>query len=119
MATEFVLSTGKKVTLREKKGQHHFIERRLLATSIGEGGQNLGGLMSTVTIQTIVAIEAIDGSPVKTPEDLAGIYELMDNFTYEEWAELEKKSLPADVQKKIDEAAKNSQTSPGFADASN
>lgn len=116
---EIVLSTGKKVGLREKKGQHHFIERRLLATSIGEGGQNIGGLMSTVTIQTIVAIESIDDEKVKTPNDLSGIYELMDNFTYDEWAELEKKALPADVQKKLDEAAKNSQTSVGSVTESN
>lgn len=116
---EVTLSTGKKVGLREKKGQHHFIERRLLATTIGDGGQNIGSLMSTVTIQTIVAVESIEGEKVKTPEDLKGIYELMDNFSYEEWAELEKKALPAEVQKKLDEAAKNLQNSPGSETASN
>ncbi|MDR6883021.1 hypothetical protein [Bacillus sp. 3255] len=117
--SEIILSTGKKVGLRQKKGQHHFIERRLLATTMGDGGSNLGGLMSTVTIQTIVAIESIEGENVKTPEDSAGIFELMDRFDYEEWSELEKKSMPAEVQKKLDEAAKNSQTNPGSAIASN
>ncbi|MCP1306484.1 hypothetical protein [Paenibacillus tyrfis] len=116
---EITLSTGKKVGLREKKGQHHFIERRLLASSIGEGGQNLGSIMSTVAVTTIVSIESIDGEKVKTPDDLTGIYELMDNFTYDEWNELEKKSLPADTQKKLDEAAKNLQNSDGSDNESN
>ncbi|MDO3680638.1 hypothetical protein [Paenibacillus ehimensis] len=116
---EITLSTGKKVGLREKKGQHHFIERRLLSTSIGEGGQNLGGIMSTVAVSTIVAIESIDGEKVKTPEDLTGIYELMDHFTYAEWAELETKAQPVGMQKKLDEAAKNLQSSTGSGNESN
>jgi hypothetical protein len=116
---EITLSTGKKVAQREKKGQHHFIERSLLANCMKEGGQNLGGIMSTVTIQTVVGIQSVDGMPVKIPEKLAEVFELMDNFTYEEWAELETKSLPKEAQAKLEEAAKNLQTSPGSETASN
>lgn len=110
---EITLSTGKKVTLREKKGQHHLIERRLLAASMADGGQNLGGALSMVTIQTVVSVESVDGDKVKIPENLAGIYELMDNFTYDEWNELETKNLPKAMQDKLAELAKNLPASPG------
>lgn len=110
---EITLESGKRVGIREKKGQHHFIERSLLASCMKEGGQNLGGIMSTVTIQTVVGVESVNGLPVKLPDNLAGVFEVMDNFTYEEWAELEKKSLPKDVQEKLDEAAKNLQSKTG------
>lgn len=110
---EITLSTGKKVTLREKKGQHHFIERRLLATCMGEGGQNIGGVLSTVTIQTVVGIAAVDGNKINIPENLAGVYEVMNEFTYDEWNELETKNLPKEAQEKLAEMAKNSLSSPG------
>jgi hypothetical protein len=116
---EITLSTGKKIGIRQKKGQHHFIERKLLATCGGEGGQNMGGIMSTIAIQTIVGIESIDGKEVNVPHDEAGIFELMDQFTYEEWDELERNSLPANLKKKIEESAKNSQTSTGSDNESN
>jgi hypothetical protein len=116
---EITLSTGKKVTPREKKGQHHFIERRLLASCMSEGGQNIGGVMSTVTIQTVVGIAAVDGSKVDIPQNLAGVYELMNEFTYDEWNELETKMLPKAAQDKLAELAKNSQSSPGSEIASN
>jgi hypothetical protein len=116
---EVPLSTGKKVTLREKKGQHHFIERNLLASCMGQGGQNMGGILTTMTIQTVVGIAAIDGDVVNTPLTLAEVYELMNNFTYDEWAELETKSMPKAVQDKMAELAKNSQTSPGSETVSN
>lgn len=111
--TEITLSTGKKVTLREKKGQHHLIERRLLAACMDDGGQNLGGALSMVTIQTVVSVGAINGDRVKIPDNLADIYELMDNFTYEEWNELETKNLPKAMQDKLAEMAKNSPASLG------
>ncbi|WP_019123640.1 hypothetical protein [Brevibacillus massiliensis] len=109
---EITLSTGKKVTLRQKKGQHHFIERNLLAACAGEGGQNIGGMALSVAVQTIVSIEAIDGEKVDTPTNLAGVYEFMDQFTYQEWNELEMKSISKEDQEKI-EAAKNLLNSPG------
>ncbi|MCG9966866.1 hypothetical protein L9W92_02175 [Pelotomaculum terephthalicicum JT] len=88
---DITLSTGKIVTPREKKGQHHFIERRLLATCMSEGGQNIGGIMSTVTIQTVVGVAAVNGEKMDVPEGLAGVLELMSEFTYDEWNELETK----------------------------
>lgn len=111
---EITLSTGKKVTLREKKGQHRFIEKRLMATCMGEGGQNLGGVMTALTISSIVSIEAINGEKVSIPTDISQIFELMSNFEYDEWNEFELKSAPKEVQDKLEELAKNSQPSPGF-----
>jgi hypothetical protein len=105
--SEITLSTGKKVIVREKRGQDHFIERRLLANCSGEGGANFGGMQLTVTIQTMIGITSVDGEEVKTPEDLAGIFEFMDKFTYDEWNELEKQRLPKDLQEKLEKAAKN------------
>lgn len=107
------LSTGKKVTQREKRGQHHFIERKLLATCMGEGGQNIGGALSAVTIQTIIGIGAIDGESINPPADLSGVFEVMDKFSYEEWAELESKMLPRETQEQLAAAAKNLANSPG------
>jgi len=116
---EIVLSTGKKIGLREKKGQHHFIERRLLATCGGEGGQNVGGVMSSLAIQAIVRIDTIDGNKVSIPEDEAGIFVLMDNFTYEEWDEFERLTLPQNLKVSIEQAAKNLPTSLGSETESN
>ncbi|WP_027416208.1 hypothetical protein [Aneurinibacillus terranovensis] len=116
---EITLSTGKKVVMREKRGQHHFIERALLAICIKEGGQNIGGILSTVAIQTVVGLASVDGEAIVTPSDLAGVYGVMDHFTYEEWTELEKEALPKEAKEKLDEAAKNLQTPPGSATVSN
>ncbi|MGF9909488.1 hypothetical protein [Brevibacillus porteri] len=107
------LSTGKKVTQREKRGQHNFIERKLLATCMGEGGQNIGGALSAVSIRTIIGIEAVDGEAVTIPSDLAGVFEVMDKFGYEEWNELESKMLPKETQEQLAAAAKNLANSPG------
>ncbi|KKX52564.1 MULTISPECIES: hypothetical protein [Brevibacillus] len=107
------LSTGKTITLRQKKGQHRFIEKRLLATCMGDGGQNLGGLLSVMTISAIVSIEAIDGEAVSIPTNLGEVFELMANFEYDEWEEFERKAAPREVQEKLEELAKNSQPSPG------
>lgn len=107
------LSTGKEITLRQKKGQHKFIEKRLLATCMGEGGQNLGGILTSMTIAAIVSIEAIDGEKVTIPTNIGEVFELMSNFEYDEWDEFEMKLAPAAVQAKLEELAKNSQASPG------
>lgn len=108
------LSTGKVITKRVKKGQHHFMERALLAACMSEGGQNIGGVMSTMTVQNIFSIGTIDGEEIKPPKDLGDVYEIMDNFTYDEWAEFEKLVLPKEVQEKLDAAAKNSPNSLGL-----
>ncbi|UED70695.1 hypothetical protein [Brevibacillus sp. HD3.3A] len=110
---EITLSTGKKVTLREKKGQHNFIERKLQALTFGDSGANLGSVLATVTISTIVAIETVNGQAVDIPKNEAEVFELMDNFTYDEWNELEGKTAPKAVREKLEEAAKNSQKPPG------
>jgi len=104
---EIILSTGKKIELREKKGQHHFIERKLLASSMDEGGHNIGGVMSTLTVQNIISVDAVNGEKVDVPQNLAEIFEVMDKFTYEEWAEFEKENMPRSVKDKLEELAKN------------
>lgn len=111
---EIILTTGKKVNLREKKGQHHFVERKLLAACLSDGGQNIGGILSTVTIQAVVCISAVDGTEVKIPTTLADVFEVMNHFTYEEWNEFETSSLPKGVKEKLEEAAKNSHASSGL-----
>ncbi|QDX91068.1 hypothetical protein EEL32_00190 (plasmid) [Brevibacillus laterosporus] len=110
---EKVLSTGKKITLRKKKGPHHFIERNLLSTVQGEGGANLGGITLTILVKAVVAIESVDGEKVKIPEDLTGLLEFMASFEYEEWDEVEKVVLTPEEKAKLEEAAKNSLNSPG------
>jgi hypothetical protein len=107
------LSTGKVITKRQKKGQHHFMERALLAACMTEGGQNIGGVMSTMTIQNIFSIGAINGQEIKPPKNLSDVYEIMSEFEYDEWAEFEKLVLPKEIQEKLDAAAKNSPNSPG------
>lgn len=110
---EITLSTGKKVTLREKKGQHALIERKLQATILNDSGVNMGSVLSTMTFSSIVSIAAIDGQDVNVPTSEAEVYELMSNFTYDEWIELEGKTAPKEVQEKLDKLAKNSPNSPG------
>lgn len=108
------LSTGKVITKRVKKGQHHFMERALLAACMTEGGQNIGGVMSTMTVQNIFSIGAINGQEIKPPANLSDVYEIMAEFEYDEWAEFEKLVLPKEVQEKLDAAAKNSPNSLGL-----
>lgn len=115
---EITLSTGKKIALREKKGQHHFIERRLMATSMGDGGRNIGGVMGAVTVSAIVSIDTVDGEKITTPTDEAGIFELMDRFSYEEWGEFEQKLATPEEARQLEEAAKNLQASPGSVEES-
>jgi hypothetical protein len=112
------LSTGKVITRRKKKGQHHFMERALLAACMTEGGQNIGGVLSTLAIQNIFSIGAIDEEEIKPPQNLSDVYEIMDKFEYEEWAELEKALLPKEAQEKLEAMAKNSPNSPGSATVS-
>lgn len=104
---EITLSTGKKIVLREKKGQHHMIERKLLSMTLGDSGTNLGSMWSAVTIGNIVSIESVDGEVVKTPENIAEIYELMNIFTYEEWTEFESLASSQEIKDKLEELAKN------------
>ena len=70
---EIVLSTGKKITKRERRGQHHIVENRLLsACSVkGEGtGVNIGELVLARDIKKAVAIAEIDGVKQKIPTSL-------------------------------------------------
>ncbi|MBM7106896.1 hypothetical protein [Brevibacillus laterosporus] len=110
---EKVLSTGKKITLRKKKGQHHFIERNLLSTVQGDGGTNLGGITLTILVKAVVAVESINGENVEIPENITGLLEFMASFEYEEWDELERVVLTPEEKAKLEEAAKNLQESPG------
>lgn len=111
---EIVLSTGKKITKRERRGQHHIVENRLLsACSVkGEGtGVNIGDLVLASDIKTAVAIAEIDGVKQKIPTSLSEVYELASEFTYEEWEEL---TLELQKDKKeIEQKAKNLQISTG------
>ncbi len=111
---EIILSTGKKITKRERRGQHHIVENRLLsACSVkGEGtGVNIGDLVLASDIKTAVAIAEIDGVKQKIPTSLSEVYELASEFTYEEWEEL---TLELQKDKKeIEQKAKNLQISTG------
>lgn len=111
---EILLSTGKKITKRERRGQHHIVENRLLsACSVkGEGtGVNIGDLVLASDIKTAVAIAEIDGVKQKIPTSLSEVYELASEFTYEEWEEL---TLELQKDKKeIEQKAKNLQISTG------
>lgn len=112
---EIVLSTGKKVIKRERRGQHHIVESRLLsACSIkGDGtGVTVGDLILASDIKVAVAIGEIDGTKQKIPTSLPEVYELAGEFTYEEWEEL-KMELQKD-KKEIEEKAKNLQASTGL-----
>ena len=111
---EIVLSTGKKITKRERRGQHQIVENRLLsACSVkGEGtGVNIGDLVLASDIKTAVAIAEIDGVKQKIPTSLSEVYELASEFTYEEWEEL---TLELQKDKReIEQKAKNLQISTG------
>ena len=115
---EIILSTGKKVTKRERRGQHHIVENRLLsACSIkGDGtGINIGDMILASDIKAAVMIAEIDGVKQKIPTSLSEVYELAGEFSYEEWEEI-LISLQKD-KKEIEEKAKNLQTSTGFDSA--
>ena len=115
---EIILSTGKKVTKRERRGQHHIVENRLLsACSIkGDGtGINIGDMILASDIKAAVMIAEIDGVKQKIPTSLSEVYELAGEFRYEEWEEI-LISLQKD-KKEIEEKAKNLQTSTGFDSA--
>lgn len=112
---EIKLSTGKVITLRERKGQHHIIENRLLsacAVSNTNGGINIGDLILASEIKTIIAIEYINGKKVKIPSTIGEAYELTNDFTYDEWDELKLAIQPK--KEVIEQAAKNLQTSAGL-----
>lgn len=112
---EIILSTGKKVTKRERRGQHHIVENRLLsACSVkGDGtGINIGDMILASDIKAAVMIAEIDGVKQKIPTSLSEVYELAGEFSYEEWEEI-LISLQKD-KKEIEEKAKNLQTSTGF-----
>jgi len=66
----------------------------------------------------VVGVAAVNGEKMDVPEGLAGVLELMSEFTYDEWNELETKMLPKAAQEKLAELAKNSQISPGSGTAS-
>ena len=100
---EIVLSTGKKVTKRERRGQHHIVENRLLSAC------SLKILESDIKVA--VEIWEIDGTKQKIPASLSEVYELAGEFTYEEWEEL-KIELQKD-KKEMEEKAKNLQASIG------
>ncbi len=115
---EIILSTGKKVTKRERRGQHHIVENRLLsACSVkGDGtGINIGDMILASDIKAAVMIAEIDGVKQKIPTSLSEVYELAGEFSYEEWEEI-LISLQKD-KKEIEEKAKNLQTSTGFDNA--
>ncbi len=112
---EIVLSTGKKITKRERRGQHHIVENRLLSACSMKGdgtGVNIGDLILASDIKTAVAIAEIDGVKQKIPSSLSEVYELAGEFTYEEWEEL---TLELQKNKKeMEQQAKNLQVSTGL-----
>ena len=111
---EVILSTGKKIIIRQRKGQHHIVENRLLsacAAPKSDDGLNIGDFMMSSEISTAVAIEEIDGVKVKIPKNLAKVYELADRFTYDEWTELKVAIQPK--KEEVEKLAKNLQTSIG------
>lgn len=112
--SEIVLSTGKRVKKRELKGQHHFIESRLLsacAVSLKGTNANIGDLVLASEVKTAIAIEKIDGERMKMPETLADVYVLAGKFTYEEWDELKIAMQPS--KEKVEKMVKKLQENTG------
>ncbi len=111
------LKTGKVVLLREKKGQHHIMESRLLAAISAKGqtvdgiGVNMGDLMLVTEVKTAISISQVETEKIKMPTSLVEIYELADKFTYEEWDELKRIIQPR--KEETEELSKNLQTSIG------
>lgn len=94
---EIKLSTGKLVLLRERKGQHHIIESRLLsncAMTTQNAGINIGDLILAAEIKLAVSVAEVDGKPIKMPMELKDVYELASLFQYEEWDELKQVLQP-------------------------
>lgn len=111
---EIKLSTGKVITTREKTGQFHLIEGRLLSCCApGEGTNVVGAQMVSSEITTVCSIAAIDGVKVKIPEGLADMYEIMAKFNYDEFLELKMQLHKKDTAT-IKEMAKKLQNSLGF-----
>lgn len=117
---EIVLKTGKKIGIRQKNGQYHFIESRLTAAcsprmrNEEDMGVNFGDMLIATEISAICSIESIDGEKIRMPMDLKDVFELMNRFTYEEWT-LFKTALNSEQKEAIEEAAKNLQASIGSA----
>lgn len=112
---EVRLSSGRIVTLRERKGQHHIIESRLLSTcaiSNNGAGVNIGDLILASEIKLAISIEEIDGKRIKMPSNLSDVIELANKFTYDEWDEIKLAIQPK--KELVEEAAKNLQTSTGL-----
>lgn len=113
---EIVLSTGRSVKIRERKGQHHIVESRLLSScavsASGGAGVNIGDLILAAEIKLAVCIEEVDGKKVSIPKNLADVYELANQFDYDEWDELKLAIQPK--KGLIEAAAKNLQENSGF-----
>lgn len=105
------LSTGKKIEIKERTGATHMVENRLLAAVTPRGsnkdeiGMNLGDLTAMADVKAAVSIKSIDGKNIKTPTDLMSIYELMSEFSYDEWDEFKNAINPNDdeIEKKADD----------------
>lgn len=101
-----------------KTGATHMVESRLLAiatprgSSADEVGMNLGDLIAMADVKAVISIKSIDGNPIKPPHDLATLYEIMGEFTYDEWDEFKIAVQPN--AEKLKEKAKNLQTSTGL-----
>ncbi len=97
---EIVLSSGKKITVREKTGQFHLIEGRLLTCCApGEGTNVIGAQILSSDISTICGIETINGKEIKVPESLADMYETMALFNYDEFLEYKLKVRQGEADK--------------------
>lgn len=119
IAKQFImieLSTGKKIEIKERTGATHMVESRLLAAVTPRGsnkddiGMNLGDLTAMSDVKAAVSIKAIDERPIKTPNDLMSIYELMGEFSYDEWDEFKNAVTPKDedeIEKKADSLHNN------------
>lgn len=118
---DVILKSGKRITLRKKTGAHHMIENRLIALCIPRGGVdnefgvNIGDMVAMTDIKTIVAIESINGKPIKMPSNLSDVIELMSEFEYnnnvDEWTDF-KAAITSDKEK-IEELSKNLQSKAG------
>ncbi len=110
---EIKLSTGKVITTREKTGQFHLIEGRLLSCCApGEGTNVVGAQLISSDINVVCSIATIDGKEVKTPENLADMYEIMARFDYEEFLEF-KMLLREEENVAIEKMAKKLQSNLG------
>ena len=110
---EIVLSSGKKIAVREKTGQFHLIEGRLLTSCApGTGANVIGAQLVSTDISTVCSIAAINGKEVKIPESLADMYDIMSGFEYDEYSEL-KLALRKSEAEKIEAMAKKLQSNPG------